>query len=57
MAVEIKELVIRAVVVDDNDKTEKRTSLNGELKEELIQRIINSSVKEVFRILEQKSKR
>jgi len=56
MAVEIKELIIRAVAIDDVDGDQKVDS-SEVLTEEMTSQIVQTCVKEVMKIIERKSSR
>ena len=59
MAVEIKELVIRAVAVEEDKKKDPHQPPSPMMVEEeaLIQKAVKASVKEVLRILKRKNSR
>jgi hypothetical protein len=59
MAVEIKELVIRAVAVEEDKKKDPPQPPSPMMVEEeaLIQKAVKASVKEVLRILKRKNSR
>ena len=55
MAVEIKELIIRAVAVDDSNENNGQPTSDQVLNEDLTNHIIQTCVKEVLRVIERKS--
>lgn len=57
MAVEIKELIIRAVAVDEADTNKHSAEAQDIISPEMKAQIIQQSVKEVLRIIERKSSR
>jgi len=57
MAVEIKELIIRAVAVDELDTSNNVSQNTGQITPELQAQIVQNCVKEVLKIIERKSSR
>lgn len=54
MAVEIKELIIKAIAVDNNVSTQTPTNVPMVDTEEMTKKIVQQCVKEVLKIMERK---